>query len=377
MAKGGIKGLRHCKKYDGAAQAWIFPLKCDAHGAPKGEQPAVAELMELGARLGHSMVARTAWDERRAEAWNAIEDRLSSPWGLAFAQSTEAMGIKIMAKRGVLSGFAKKSDDIARWDGQLSEGLDPTQQWAMCPDKDEAGQTLANGSRRLAGIVLHADGDDVFVMSGLGILAIGRAELGLDGPAEELLGKRVAIAFVAATDGAGATPMLESIKEDAVLALGEKAAARFAAGEAFDASKLSPGQAAAFARAAKLGASTPEDKGYALAWAGTEAAQLEVVRAQRAEGIEAESADAAPLEAFSAPDKLRPQKAKVLAIGANGVVISIGARKFLAEKEEMRMAMPRELKVGKSVDLRLARGATGRISVDSAATAKSLGMEAA
>ena len=42
----------------------------------------------------------------------------------------------------------------------------------------------------------------------------------------------------------------------------------------------------------------------------------------------------------------------------------------------MRMAMPRQPKVGKSIELRLARGATARISVDYAAIATSLGLTA-
>lgn len=372
LARGGIKGLKRCEKYDKAAEAWLFKLECDTHGAPQGPQPAVAELVELGERLGHTLAARSPWDVRRARAWDGIESRLGAPWGLAFAQSTAAMGIKLHAQRGVLSGFPEKSKDIFRWDEAVRADMDQTQRWSMCPTVGAEGEKLAGGARRLAGIVLHADDHDIFVMRDLEILAIGRAELALDEPSDELIGQRVAVSFKPIEGGNRAAANLEFLQLDPVLDAGKRAAARISSGEKFDPAKLSVGHAAAFARACKLGAGTPEDLGHALAWAGREATQLEAIRAWRAEGIETESVDAAPLEALSAPDKLRPKKAKVLAVGAHGVVIAIGARKFLADKDEMRMAMPRQLKVGKSVNLSLARGATGRIKVDSAATARSL-----
>lgn len=315
---------------------------------------------------------RSAWDVRRAETWDRIESRLSSPWGLAFGQSCAEMGVAAKAKNGILSGFAEKSNDIVRWDdASVDDGI-RAEHWSMCPNKDKDGKVLEDGSRRLAGVVLHADAQDVFVMNGFKIMAIGRELLGLEGAAEDLIGRRVAVAFQAQAGGAAAIPTLESIELDPVLEKGRALAARISAGESLDRAKMKaiPGLEAAFARATQSDAKTPESAGYALAWARREATHLGAVRVARAEGIEKEAGAAEPLEAYAAPG-IKPKQAKVLAIGSGGVLISIGAKKFLADKEQMRMALPRQLTVGKTISaLHFVRDAAGRVSIDAAATAR-------
>jgi hypothetical protein len=370
LKKNGIGGLRHCKKYDPRVGAWLFPLRCDALGAPTGDQPAVAELLELGERLGHSVMARSAWDIRRADAWNHVEARLAAPWGLAFARACAEMGIKVDSPNEILSRTLKnKSNDVVRWDGLAIQDLGTTQEWELASATAADGSPLMDGARRLAGVVLHADAQDVYVLRNQRVLAIGREELGLDAPADDLVGKRISILFTKGADHA--IPTLESFESDRLIDKGREISARIASGERPDLARMNAGQAVAYARVGTGSSPSPYEQGHALAWAYVEAADLEAVRKARAEGMGPEAAGAEPLEAHRATAKLAAKNVRVVKMGSTGALLEIGKKRFLADKEQVRQAVPRGAVAGAVIDsLKLQRDATGRISIDAAGTLK-------
>jgi hypothetical protein len=127
----------------------------------------------------------------------------------------------------------------------------------------------------------------------------------------------------------------------------------------------------ALERAKALGDQTPEEIGYALAWSKRESNRWEALRQRRMADLGAEAADALPLEALGAQSKMTQKNVKVIAVGSEGVLLKIGKQKFLADKAQMRQALPRGLSKGRVVEtIKLERDGMGRARINAADTVK-------
>jgi hypothetical protein len=363
LKKNGLGGLKHCKGFDPTQGAWLFPVQTDEMGFPKASQPAIAEVVELGERLGYSSAALSDWDERRAKAWGAIESRLRSPWGLAYARANAEMGIEVKSPEAlacqVLSG---KSKDIVQWNDLVLGGVDTTREWEFCSAKGASGEELGDSRRRLSGVALHADDSHVYVLRGQRIMAIERAAIEQPGLSMEWAGRRVAVAF--AKDQA---PTLEFSEADKLMDKAKGLAGRIRAGKAGDLSKLDEGWAQAYARAAGGAALSADEQAYALAWSKVESNDWRSIATIRSSGMSSAAEGARPLERFDSKSK-EMKKAEVLEVGPSGVLVEHKGQRWLLDKGKAREAAARDIRPGGKISIKLARDDFGRTSIDAAAT---------
>lgn len=363
MKKNGIGGLPTCKGFDPVAGAWLFPLRVDEMGAPAGEQRGVAELVELGERLGHSSAGSSAWDMQRQAAWEAIEARLRSPWGRVFEKSTAALGVDVdSALQLAMQALGGAANDIVRWNAAARAG-DAAQEWEFCSTTGAGGEALGDARRRLAGIVLHATDADLFILRGQRIVAVERDALGAEGAAEEWIGRKASILFEA-----GTSPVLESFGEDRLMRRGSKLSGRIASGSPLNAAKMPRGAAAALARSFPDGPLPARDLGFAIAWALAEADELDSIKASRLAGMGPKAAGAELIEAFGGK-RMDIRKAKVIEVGPAGALFEASGRLWLADKDQSSQALGPRLTAGQGpVNLLLRRTVGGRCAIDAKAT---------
>jgi ATP-dependent exoDNAse (exonuclease V) alpha subunit len=371
-----IKGTKNQKGFkptgDDGEGAWMFPLACVDRGMPSPSQPAIDELAALGKRLGLRQPADAQWQGEREEAWTSISTRLSGAWGLAWSAATRQEGIETISPKAALRFYMEKEDDIARWNAKVVAG-DETQNWQMCPVVKVDDKALPEKQRLLSSLILHANDKDIFVRgAGERIIAVERSALGLSGDATDaLVGKLAKIRFEH-----GQIPTLEApLADPKVMGKAIMAAAEVAKGDKPDESKMGAPMRWAWTRAQEVAGDTPspQDAGFALAWAASESTQLRAMAASRSAGMSEKAQTATLLELASmkamgsTASSFELRNVRIVESGESGILLAVGKSEFLADRKALAEAVgnvaPRE--IGK---LRFDRDDTGRMLINARET---------
>jgi conjugative relaxase-like TrwC/TraI family protein len=196
--KGGIARLKHHAGYNPTLKMWMFPIGRLPSGLPSSQQQAAGELAEHVARLVHEGEASTATSAapprgRWADAWDAIEGKLNSPWGYGYAYGAKAGGSSI-TPADILSSLAGKEKDIVLWDANISE-RERTKHWQLFSNTGNTGRKLPETDRIFSGVVLHDDREHIYLLRDQRIVAIPKATLQVGPNAKLSSGMTIEIVF--------------------------------------------------------------------------------------------------------------------------------------------------------------------------------------
>jgi hypothetical protein len=192
--RGGIGGLGLSLGFDDQYGGWLFKIECDSKGVPLpiDAQPPAKQLVQLATKLGYAPTEKL--NQGRDAAWAAIKSRLLSPWGLCYAAECQIIGGTALPPKLLVSRtLSQGAGDIVRWNGATPE-QGTVHEWEMCARASTAEDGDSKPARILKGVVLHDDGESVYLLRGDRILAIERAHVA--SPAEtDLTGFILAVRF--------------------------------------------------------------------------------------------------------------------------------------------------------------------------------------
>jgi hypothetical protein len=198
--KGEIARLKHHAGYNPTLKMWMFPIDPLSSGLPSSQQQATGELAEHVARLVQEGEATTTTATSAAQprgrwavAWDAIEGKLKSSWGYAYAYGAKAGGSSI-TPADILSSLAGKEHDIVLWDANISE-RERTKHWQMFSNTGNTGRKLAETDRIFSGVVLHDDREHIYLLRDQRIVAIPKATLQVVPNAKLSSGMTIKIVF--------------------------------------------------------------------------------------------------------------------------------------------------------------------------------------
>jgi conjugative relaxase-like TrwC/TraI family protein len=196
--KGGLARLKHHAGYNPTLRMWMFPIDRLLSGLSSSQQQATGELAQHVARLVQEGVASTAASAapprgRWADAWDAIEGKLKSPWGYAYAYGAKASGSSI-TPADILSSLAGKEKDIVLWDAKIYE-KERTKHWQLFSNTGSTGKKLPETDRIFSGVVLHDDLEHIYLLRDQRIVAVPKKIMRVGPDAKLSAGMTLSIIF--------------------------------------------------------------------------------------------------------------------------------------------------------------------------------------